>query len=76
MLLILKMHYEAHQVVSGEAPARTDDSQITLFKSVGTALQDISTAVRVYQNARERGVGHKLPDFPYLLEKKPSKKYI
>ena len=68
--------YEAHQVVSGEAPERTDDSQITLFKSVGTALQDIATAVRVYLNAKERGVGHKLPDFPYLLEKKPSKKYI
>jgi alanine dehydrogenase len=43
--------FELHQLVSGKAPHRTDETQITLFKSVGTAVQDIALAVKVYQNA-------------------------
>lgn len=68
--------YETHQLVSGEAPPRSSEAQITLFKSVGTALQDISTAVRAFQNASLKGIGQQLDDFPYLLVKKPSKKYV
>jgi ornithine cyclodeaminase/alanine dehydrogenase-like protein (mu-crystallin family) len=68
--------YETHQLISGEVPKRDSEDQITLFKSVGTALQDIATAVRVYKNAAENNIGQELDDFPYLLEKKPSKKYV
>lgn len=48
---------ELGQVVAGLKPGRTSDEEITLFKSVGLAIQDISTAVKVYQLALERGVG-------------------
>jgi ornithine cyclodeaminase len=37
----------------GERPARTDRREITLFKSVGSALQDLAAAQRVWQGARD-----------------------
>jgi ornithine cyclodeaminase/alanine dehydrogenase-like protein (mu-crystallin family) len=48
---------ELGRIVAGLDPGRTSDDQITLFKSNGIALEDISTALRVYTLARERGVG-------------------
>jgi len=33
-----------HQLVSGKKPGRTNPTQITLFKSVGCALEDLATA--------------------------------
>jgi alanine dehydrogenase len=36
-------------LVRGDHPGRTDDQQITLFKSVGTALEDLAAAVLVYR---------------------------
>lgn len=35
---------ELSQLVRGELAGRTDDAQITLFKSVGTALEDLAAA--------------------------------
>jgi len=35
---------DLHQLVSGKKPGRTDPTQITLFKSVGCALEDLATA--------------------------------
>jgi alanine dehydrogenase len=48
---------ELGRIVAGREPGRASDSDITLFKSNGIALEDISTALRVYNLARERGVG-------------------
>ena len=42
-------------IVTGK-PGRTDDSEITLFKSVGLAIQDVSAAIKVYQLARAKGI--------------------
>lgn len=58
--------YELAEVVVGKASGRTDDRQITLFKSVGTAIQDIGLAARVYQHARKRGLGRPMDDFPAI----------
>lgn len=44
-------------VVAGQVPGRTGADEITLFKSEGLAIQDVSVAYRVLQRARERGVG-------------------
>ncbi|MEW6745607.1 MAG: ornithine cyclodeaminase family protein [Planctomycetota bacterium] len=44
-------------VVRGKVAGRTSKNEITLFKSVGLAIQDVSTALAVYQRARELGVG-------------------
>lgn len=52
---------ELGQVIAGQVPGRTSAEQITLFKSVGLALQDVSAAARVYALAREKGVGQEIP---------------
>ena len=50
------VHGELGQVVAGMIPARESD-EITLFKSVGLALQDLATASYVLREARSRGLG-------------------
>ena len=44
-------------VVGGSAPGRNSDDDITLFESQGLAVQDITTGIRIYQLALERGIG-------------------
>ncbi len=44
-------------VVNGDTPGRTSDTEITLFKSVGLAIQDISCAALVYRQALANGIG-------------------
>ena len=58
--------YELAEVVAGHAPARADTQQITLFKSIGTALQDVALAARIYQHAKELGLGTEVPGFPIM----------
>jgi ornithine cyclodeaminase/alanine dehydrogenase-like protein (mu-crystallin family) len=41
----------------GEMPTRTDDEQITVYKSVGVAVQDAAAAALVLAEARIRGLG-------------------
>ncbi len=52
-----KAHGSLGDVVTGKIAARENDEEITLFKSVGLAVQDISTAFYVYEKAKETGVG-------------------
>ncbi len=51
---------ELSEVVAGGTPGRTNPRQITLFKSNGIAIEDVMTATRVYEAARERHVGREL----------------
>lgn len=44
-------------IVTGAKPGRSDDQQITVFKSCGLAVQDVSTARAVVAAARAKGVG-------------------
>jgi ornithine cyclodeaminase/alanine dehydrogenase-like protein (mu-crystallin family) len=55
---------ELGRIIAGRDRGRTSDEQITLFKSNGIALEDISTALRVYHLARERGVGESVALWP------------
>jgi ornithine cyclodeaminase/alanine dehydrogenase len=48
---------ELGEVIMRNAPARAHASDITLFESHGVAMQDIATAARVYELAKERGLG-------------------
>lgn len=48
---------ELGQLVVGEVPGRTSDDEVTLFKTVGNAVQDVTVARRAVSLARERGVG-------------------
>src|SRR5262245_52546753 len=60
---------ELSELVCGRAPGRSCEEQITLFKSVGTAVQDISVAVKIYHNATRLGLGRELNDFPIIVDK-------
>jgi alanine dehydrogenase len=51
------IHAGLGDIVAGLKPGRQNADEITLFKSVGLALQDVSTAHLVYQKARQAGVG-------------------
>lgn len=52
---------ELSAVVAGQHPGRADDTQITLFKSNGIAMEDVAAASLVYAKAKERGIGTELP---------------
>jgi ornithine cyclodeaminase/alanine dehydrogenase len=51
------IHASLGEVVAGLKPGRESDKEITLFKSVGLAVQDAATAAQVYDLARAAGVG-------------------
>jgi ornithine cyclodeaminase/alanine dehydrogenase-like protein (mu-crystallin family) len=44
-------------VASGAAPGRTSADEVTLFKSVGNAVQDVVVARRAVDRARQHGLG-------------------
>jgi len=52
---------ELADIVGGKVPGRTSPEQITLFKSNGIAIEDIVVAGRIYELARERGLGREVP---------------
>jgi alanine dehydrogenase len=56
-----KQVHELADVVSGKVPGRTNREQITLFKSNGIAIEDVVVAGRIYEMARERGIGREIP---------------
>ena len=51
------VHAELGELVSGARPGRADPAQITLYKSVGVAVQDAAAAAMVLDAARRAGVG-------------------
>ncbi len=51
------VHAELGELVQGSRPGRTDDAQVTLYKSGGVAVQDSAAAAQVLAAARERGIG-------------------
>lgn len=53
---------ELPQVLDG-TPARVGDDQTTLFKSVGSAVQDVMAGFAVYEQARVLGLGREIDDF-------------
>jgi alanine dehydrogenase len=48
---------ELGEIVAGTAAGRSSEDQITLYKSVGVAVQDLAAAALVLRAARERGAG-------------------
>ncbi len=48
---------EIGEVLAGAKPGRTSDDEITMYKSVGIAAQDVAAASLVHRRAVERGVG-------------------
>ncbi len=52
---------ELGEVLTGRAPGRQNQEEVTLFKSVGVSIQDLCAARRVLENARSRNLGIELP---------------
>ena len=48
---------ELAEVVTGRRPGRTSDEEVTVFKSVGFALEDLAAARLAYDRARAQGIG-------------------
>jgi ornithine cyclodeaminase/alanine dehydrogenase-like protein (mu-crystallin family) len=51
------IYAELGEIVSGRMEGRTDRAQITFFKSVGNAVQDLAAASRILLNAERDGLG-------------------
>ena len=55
------MAHRLQDVVAGRVPGRPTEQSITLFESMGVALEDIAAAQLVYHKAIEQGIGQELP---------------
>ena len=55
------MAHELRDLVSGKVPGRPSEQSITLFESMGVALEDIAAAQLVFRKAVEQGIGADLP---------------
>ncbi|HVH58385.1 MAG TPA: ornithine cyclodeaminase family protein [Vicinamibacterales bacterium] len=51
---------ELGEVVGGRMAGRSSLDRVTIFKSLGLAVEDVAAAHLVYQRARERGIGKEL----------------
>jgi alanine dehydrogenase len=49
-------------IVAGHLPGRRSEQDITLFKSLGVAMEDVALAIRAYDKAKQQGLGQPLPN--------------
>ena len=57
-------HAELGAVVAGEAPGRTDETELTLLDSGGTAVETVAAAELLFDRAREAALGEKVEMSP------------
>ncbi len=55
-----QIHAEIGAIIAGYRPGRESDEEVTFFKSVGLAVQDVAVARVVYRKALEQGAGTEL----------------
>jgi ornithine cyclodeaminase/alanine dehydrogenase-like protein (mu-crystallin family) len=55
-----RIYAEIGEIAGKKKPGRENDSELTLFKTVGIAVQDVAVASLVYQRAREKGLGQEV----------------
>jgi ornithine cyclodeaminase len=48
---------ELGEVLAGLKPGRADDSELTLFRSLGLAVEDLAASELSVANARAKGIG-------------------
>ena len=51
---------ELGEVIAGKKPGRGASREITYFKSVGNAVQDVSVAQAIFQRSREKRLGREV----------------
>jgi ornithine cyclodeaminase/alanine dehydrogenase-like protein (mu-crystallin family) len=52
---------ELGELLIGAHPGRRDDDEVTVFKSLGLAVEDLAAAAFAVDRARERGLGVEVP---------------
>jgi alanine dehydrogenase len=52
--------HELSEVVTGQVQGRENPGAVTLFKSMGIALEDVAVGAWVYERAREHGLGKEI----------------
>jgi len=55
-----RIYAEIGEIVARKKPGRESDKELTLFKTVGIAVQDVAVASFVYQRAKEMGAGQEI----------------
>lgn len=61
---IPQVHGELWEIISGIKPGRENENEITIFDSVGFALEDFSTLKLIYQMMEKRGQGEAVDLIP------------
>ena len=51
---------ELGEILTGRVPGRTSPAEITLFESLGLSIEDVASAMFVYERARAVGAGRSL----------------
>lgn len=51
------IHGEIGEIAAGNLPGRTSDDEVTFFKSVGLAVQDVAVAELIMRRAKELSLG-------------------
>jgi hypothetical protein len=49
---------ELGEILTGAHQGRTSPDELTVFKSLGLAVEDLAAAALVYERAKARGAGH------------------
>jgi ornithine cyclodeaminase/alanine dehydrogenase-like protein (mu-crystallin family) len=57
LIMEANIHSEIGELAAGWAPGRQSDEEITFFKSVGVAVQDVAVADLVLRRATDLGLG-------------------
>lgn len=58
---IPKVHADLGEIVTGKRTARESDEERTMSMNLGVAIEDMATAVRIYERAKKKGIGTWLP---------------
>ncbi len=64
------IYAELWEIMTNKKQGRVNDSEITIFDSVGFAIEDFSTLRLVYDLAREHNIGKNLELIPQLKDPK------
>jgi alanine dehydrogenase len=54
------LHAELGEMITAKKTGRTSPTEITIFDSTGTGIQDVAAAARAYELARDAGVGARI----------------
>jgi ornithine cyclodeaminase/alanine dehydrogenase-like protein (mu-crystallin family) len=58
---IPKVYADLGEIVAGKKPGRENDEEQIMSMNLGVAIEDIAVATRIYDAARKKGYGKRLP---------------